>query len=154
MARTHYQETLGMDAVHEQDGRVYLKSWDEDDHHSVVLEEGGVGLVKIGYKVTDGTLETVEDRVCAFGASYQRMAKGDNAGVGDGHGWDWPAVQRVVIRLTCRHRETPRRDRARAAVRASDGRNPALRRTRLRADRRYRPVHRRRAGNGKPHRSP
>ncbi|WP_410648158.1 hypothetical protein [Amycolatopsis sp. cmx-4-54] len=24
----------------------------------------------------------------------------------DGHGWDWPAVQRVVIRLTCWHRDT------------------------------------------------
>lgn len=23
----------------------------------------------------------------------------------DGHGWDWPAVQRAVIRLTCWHRD-------------------------------------------------
>ena len=69
-ARQHYQEALGMDAVHEEDGRVYLKSWDEDDHHSVVLEEGGVGLVKFGYKVTsDDSLATLEARVTAFGAA-------------------------------------------------------------------------------------
>ncbi|WET76895.1 hypothetical protein P3102_22595 [Amycolatopsis sp. QT-25] len=24
----------------------------------------------------------------------------------DGHGWDWPAIQRTVIRLTCWHRDT------------------------------------------------
>lgn len=24
----------------------------------------------------------------------------------DGHGWNWPAVQRTVIRLTCWHRDT------------------------------------------------
>ena len=32
---------------------MYYRGWDEWDHHSIVLEEGGVGLVKIGYKVTD-----------------------------------------------------------------------------------------------------
>ena len=32
-------------------GKVYYKGWDEWDHHSVVLEEGGVGLVKMGFKV-------------------------------------------------------------------------------------------------------
>ncbi len=30
-ARQPYQETLGMDAVHEECGRVYLKSLDEDN---------------------------------------------------------------------------------------------------------------------------
>jgi catechol 2,3-dioxygenase len=84
-ARQHYQQTLGMDVVHEEGGRVYLKSWDEDDHHSVVLEEGGVGLVKFGYKVTsDDSLADLETRVTAFGAASERMSKGDNAGVGDG----------------------------------------------------------------------
>jgi catechol 2,3-dioxygenase len=84
-ARKHYEQTLGMDAVHEEGGRVYLKSWDEDDHHSVVLEEGGVGLVKFGYKVTsDGSLEELESRVAAFGAHSERMSKGENAGIGDG----------------------------------------------------------------------
>ena len=84
-ARQHYETTLGMDAVHTDDTRVYLKSWDEDDHHSVVLEEGGVGLVKFGYKVTgDDTLDAIEARVARFGAAHERMAKGDNVGVGDG----------------------------------------------------------------------
>ena len=31
--------------------RVYYKGRDEWDHHSVVIEEGGVGAVKFGFKV-------------------------------------------------------------------------------------------------------
>src|ERR687883_56988 len=49
-ARNHYTNTLGMDVVHEEPGKLWLKCWDEYDHHSLVLEEGGVGLVKLGYK--------------------------------------------------------------------------------------------------------
>ena len=43
-ARDHYSNTLGMAVVHEEPGRLHLKCWDEWDHHSLVLEEGGVGL--------------------------------------------------------------------------------------------------------------
>ena len=50
-ARNHYSNTLGMEVIHEEPGKLYLKCWDEWDHHSLVLEEGGVGLVKLGYKV-------------------------------------------------------------------------------------------------------
>ena len=49
-ARDHYSNTLGMSVVHEEPGKLHLKCWDEWDHHSLVLEEGGVGLVKLGYK--------------------------------------------------------------------------------------------------------
>ena len=49
-ARNHYSNTLGMTVVAEQAGKLHLKCWDEWDHHSLVLEEGGVGLVKLGYK--------------------------------------------------------------------------------------------------------
>ena len=34
----------------EEDGKVYFKGWDEWDHHSVVIEEGGVGFVRTGFK--------------------------------------------------------------------------------------------------------
>lgn len=84
-ASEHYQNTLGMDQVADVDGRRYLKSWDEHDHHSVVLEEGGVGLVKLGYKVARSSdLDEYEERAAAFGARVERMSKGDNVAVGDG----------------------------------------------------------------------
>jgi catechol 2,3-dioxygenase-like lactoylglutathione lyase family enzyme len=49
-SRNHYSNTLGMEVVASEPGKLYLKCWDEWDHHSLVLEEGGVGLVKLGYK--------------------------------------------------------------------------------------------------------
>lgn len=84
-ARRHYEETLGMDAVHAEKNRVYLKSWDEDDHHSVVIEEGGVGLQKIGYKVYgERALDEIEAKLPAFGVTYERMSKGESFAVGEG----------------------------------------------------------------------
>ncbi|WP_432842211.1 catechol 2,3-dioxygenase [Dactylosporangium sp. CA-092794] len=84
-ARRHYGATLGMRLVHERPQTLYYKAWDEWDHHSVVLEEGGVGLVKLGYKVERGDdLDRFERRAQAFGAITERMSKGDNLGVGDG----------------------------------------------------------------------
>ena len=84
-AVNHYSNTLGMRVVAEGGGLTHLKCWDEWDHHSVVLEEGGVGLVKLGYKCeTVDDLATYERRCQQFGASVARMSKGDNLGVGDG----------------------------------------------------------------------
>ena len=42
-AKSHYGSTLGLYPTYEEPGKIYYKGWDEWDHHSVVLEEGGVG---------------------------------------------------------------------------------------------------------------
>ena len=47
-AKRHYGYTMGLMPAREEPGRAFYKGWDEWDHHSVVLEEGGVGLVKDG----------------------------------------------------------------------------------------------------------
>ena len=84
-AMNHYSNTLGMKVMHQEGGKVYLKSWDEQDHHSVVIEEGGVGLVKLGYKVTSSDdLAAFEKRIQQFGASTERMSSGENLKTGDG----------------------------------------------------------------------
>ncbi|MGH3150966.1 MAG: catechol 2,3-dioxygenase [Streptosporangiaceae bacterium] len=84
-ARNHYSNTLGMTVVAESPGKLYLKCWDEWDHHSLVVEEGGVGLVKLGYKCqTPEDMETFEHRSQAFGATTTRVSKGENLTVGDG----------------------------------------------------------------------
>jgi catechol 2,3-dioxygenase len=84
-SRFHYGETLGMRLIHEEPGKLYYKGWDEHDHHSVVLEEGGVGVVKFGYKVEkDADLDGLEKRAQQFGCLTERMSKGDNVSIGDG----------------------------------------------------------------------
>ena len=63
----------------------HLKCWDEWDHHSLVLEETGVGLVKLGYKCASAEdLDAFENRARAFGVTTTRMSKGENLAVGDG----------------------------------------------------------------------
>ena len=50
-----------------------------------MLEEGGVGLVKLGYKVENAqALAEFERRAQQFGATTGRLSKGENLTVGDG----------------------------------------------------------------------
>ena len=97
-ARNHYSNTLGMQVVHEEPGRLYLKCWDEWDHHSLVLDEGGVGLVKLGYKVdSDDDLTTYEAKAGRFGATTARVSKGENLSVGDGVRLTLPSGQALEL---------------------------------------------------------
>ncbi|GAB3062341.1 catechol 2,3-dioxygenase [Intrasporangium mesophilum] len=84
-AKHHYANTLGLYETLEQDGRVYYKGWDEWDHHSLVIEEGGVGLVKFGFKVErPEDLDAIEMKGKAFGLTMERMSAGENPEVSDG----------------------------------------------------------------------
>ena len=59
-AVNHYREVLGLiETGRDDQGRVFLKSWDEHDHHSVVLREAdSAGMDYVGWKVdSDATLD-------------------------------------------------------------------------------------------------
>lgn len=84
-AKSHYGRTLGMKHVEDVDGAAYYKGWDEWDHHSLVLHEGGVGVNKFGYKVHHvEDLDYFEKKAQDFGATVERMSKGETKEVGDG----------------------------------------------------------------------
>ena len=84
-AKNHYANTLGLYEVLEEDGRVYYKGWDERDHHSVVLVEGGVGLVKFGFEVQhEYDIDEIENKAETFGCTVERMTRGENPEVSDG----------------------------------------------------------------------
>ena len=83
-ARQYYTQVLGLQEVTRQDGRHYFKCWDEYDHHSVVIENGGLGLVKMGYKVeSPDDLARIERAAQTFGLSVGRVSKGENLGQGE-----------------------------------------------------------------------
>jgi catechol 2,3-dioxygenase len=84
-AKSHYGGTMGLYPMLEEPGRLYFKGWDEWDHHSVVLEEGGSGLSKLGFKVSDpAEIDEIERRAGQFGCVCERMAAGETAEVSDG----------------------------------------------------------------------
>ena len=97
-ARDHYSNTMGMQVVAEEPGKLYLKCWDEWDHHSLVLEEGGVGLIKVGYKCSsEEDLENYEKRSAQFGATTGRFSAGDNLTVGEGVSITLPSDHTVEL---------------------------------------------------------
>ena len=84
-AKSHYGRTLGLRPMLEEPGKIYYRGWDEWDHHSVVLEEGGVGVVKYGWKVQhEADIDEIERKTQAFGFTCERMSAGDNPEVSDG----------------------------------------------------------------------
>ena len=103
-AKRHYNDTLVLYPIHEDAGTAYFKGWDEWDHHSVVLEEGGVGLVKFGWKVEKSSdIDDIENKAQAFGVTVERMSKGENPEIGDGIRFTTPSdhVFEVYHEATC-----------------------------------------------------
>ena len=79
-AKTHYTQRLGLLQTDEDDqGRVYLKGWDEQDWFSVVLREADQpGMDFMGFKVRDeATLEDLAAKVEAFGCNVERIPAGE-----------------------------------------------------------------------------
>jgi catechol 2,3-dioxygenase len=83
-ATDYYTNVLGLQEVARKDGKRYFKCWDEYDHHSVVIENGGLGLVKMGYKVESlDDLVRIEKDAETFGVSVRRVSRGENLGLGE-----------------------------------------------------------------------
>lgn len=84
-AKNHYANLLGLYEMKSEGDKVWYKGWDEWNHHSVVLEEGGVGVIKYGFKVEhESDIADIENRCADFGVRTERMSAGENPEVGDG----------------------------------------------------------------------
>lgn len=76
----HYRDVLGLQETgRDESGRVYLKAWDERDHHSVILRQADhAGMDFMGFKVLDeATLDQLEKDVQAWGLETERVPAGD-----------------------------------------------------------------------------
>mgnify|MGYP006272941557 FL=1 len=84
-AKNYYQNTMGLYPTLETGNQVYFKGWDEWDHHSVVIEEGGIGYVRCGFKVANAQdLADIEAKSQAKGYAVERFSAGSRPEVGDG----------------------------------------------------------------------
>lgn len=87
-ALQHYRDVLGLiETGRDAQGRVYLKAWDEIDHHSVVLREADeAGMDYMGWKVdSEATLRKLADDVIASGICSETgwVAAGDHLETGE-----------------------------------------------------------------------
>jgi catechol 2,3-dioxygenase len=81
----HYTEVVGLiETARDERGRVYLKAWDEHDHHSLVLREADApGLDYLGFKVADtATLDAMAAKVAGRGIALEHIEAGEHVATG------------------------------------------------------------------------
>jgi catechol 2,3-dioxygenase len=85
LATAYYTEVLGLLETGREAERVFLKCWDEHEHHSVILRYAATyGLEHMGFKVEHADdLELYERKVEKDGGQVTRHARGELA---PGHG--------------------------------------------------------------------
>ena len=99
-ALVHYLDRIGLHQVsHEADGRVYLKGWDEFDHHSIILREAdSPGVDLMAFRVMDdAALTEFEMRVKDWGLSVEQVPAGEQPGVGRRIGFEIPSGHRIEL---------------------------------------------------------
>ena len=99
-ALEHYLKRIGLHQVTEgPDGRVYLKTADEFDHHSIVLcraDSAGVDLM--AFKVLeDADLDKFEKRIVNYGIAVDHVKAGEQPGVGRRIGFTIPSGHRIEL---------------------------------------------------------
>ena len=79
LCTAYYTEVVGLFEVAHEEGRVFLKCWDEHEHHSVVLRQAPTyGLDHMSFKVAEQPdLDYYTDRVEKAGIAVKRFAKAE-----------------------------------------------------------------------------
>ncbi|WP_028311568.1 catechol 2,3-dioxygenase [Derxia gummosa] len=99
-ALEHYDKRMGLEVtLTGDDGRVYLKAWDEHDHHCLVLREADTpGLDHVAFKVSDdAVLDEMAVRVRDFGLPVKHIAAGAMPKSGRRIEFTLPSGQRMQL---------------------------------------------------------
>ncbi|MFX3624307.1 MAG: catechol 2,3-dioxygenase [Ectobacillus sp.] len=98
-AVNYYKNVIGLEVTGRDYDRVYLKAWDEYDHHSLILKKSDcAGLEHFAFKV-----ETVEDlakyekRVEQFGCTTRRISNRERLGEGQAVQFELPTGHIVEL---------------------------------------------------------
>jgi catechol 2,3-dioxygenase len=85
LTTAYYTEVLGMEVTARTEDSIYLKCWDEEDHHSLRLRYAPrVGMDLMSFKVHhEDDLAELESRVARFGFPVERMSRGESLGQGE-----------------------------------------------------------------------
>lgn len=99
----HYRDVLGMDETGRDDqGRVYLKCWDERDHSSIILREADeAGADFVGFKVLDeASLTELEGKLNNYGVTTERIPAGDLMETGERVRFEIPSGHQIELYAT------------------------------------------------------
>ena len=99
-ALAHYVGHIGLELVDKaDDGRVYLKGYDEFDRHSIVLREADApGVDVMAFKVArDSDLDGFEKRIVDFGLEVDTVAAGEQPGLGRRIGFTLVTGHRIEL---------------------------------------------------------
>jgi catechol 2,3-dioxygenase len=93
LCAAYYTEVLGLREVEREGDHVYLKGWDEHDHHSVVLTYAPrYGVEHVGWKVEElDDLERFETAAERWGCIVERVPAGWERGQGDAIRFETPS---------------------------------------------------------------
>jgi catechol 2,3-dioxygenase len=96
----HYVKRIGLHQVTEgPDGRVYLKSADEFDHHSLVLrrsDSAGVDIVAFKCR-EEADLDKYEKRIREYGIAVDHVKAGEQPALGRRIGFTIPSGHRIEL---------------------------------------------------------
>jgi catechol 2,3-dioxygenase len=95
----YYTNVIGLDVVGSEQGRVYLKAWDEFDHHSLILQEAdSPGVDHFAFKVeNEYDLATFEKRIEQFGLSLKRVSNGTRLAEGEAIRFELPTGHQMEL---------------------------------------------------------
>ena len=81
LSTAYYTEVLGLQLAERGEDTVYLKCWDEEDHHSVRLRyDPRTGLDLFSFRVEhEDDLAELENAVSRYGCQVQRVSRGEAA---------------------------------------------------------------------------
>lgn len=93
LATAYYTEVLGLLKVGQEENRVYLKCWDEQDHHSVVLRyHPRPGLDHMSFKLEEEReLEEFERALERAGCIVHRLSDGEERALGEALRFEAPS---------------------------------------------------------------
>lgn len=98
-AVNYYTNVIGLDITGESEGKVYLKAWDEFDHHSVILQESdSAGLDHFAFKVeNEDELADFEKKIEQFGCTLKRISKGTRLAEGEAIRFELPTGHQLEL---------------------------------------------------------
>lgn len=85
LSTAYYTQVMGMEVTARTDDAVYLRCWDEEDHHSLRLRYAPrVGMDLMSFKVHHADdLADLEQRVSRYGFPVERVSAGESVGQGE-----------------------------------------------------------------------